>query len=665
VPIRRVQFANPVWKMQPKLGVIAGGGELPARLIRSCRETGREFFVIAFEGQTDPAIFSNDVPHAWVRIGAAGKTLQVLRDAAVKEIVMAGAIKRPSLKDLRPDLWATKFFAASGAASLGDDGLLKALIKALEGEGFGVVGIDQLLPDIIAPKGVYGAVSPSENDLADIKLARQAALSIGAADKGQGAIAFEGKVIAEEDADGTDAMIGRSGKGGVLVKVSKPGQETRADLPTIGVTTVDAAARAGLKGVAVEAGRALVVDMKAVVEAADRQGLFVIGIEAESTLIYVIAGEASGDILGARLMAQLKDKKDDIQFAGIGGPKMIEQGLQSLFPMEELSLMGIAEILPHIPKLMGRIKQTVADVLNKKPQLLLTIDAPGFCFRVAKKLKGSNIKLVHYVAPSVWAWKPGRAKRVAAFLDHLLALLPFEPPYFERFDLPTTFVGHSVVEGDADNGDGEAFRKRLNIDNQTPVMVLLPGSRRGEIEKLLPVFCQAAQIVSASHEGIKIIIPTLPSLSERIAGTLKDWHIDVQIVEGDRDKFGAFAAADIALAASGTVALELAMAGAPTVIGYKVHPLTAWLVRKMIKTPYANLINIVLGREAVPELLQEKCRPDLLAAALSGLLDDESTASQQIEAANQALKQLGRGGPSPSGRAAETIISILEKEPAS
>jgi lipid-A-disaccharide synthase len=650
--------------MQPKLGVIAGGGELPARLIQSCKETGREFFVIAFEGQTDPAIFSgDDVPHAWVRLGAAGKTLQLLRDAAVEELVMAGAIKRPSLKDLRPDLWATKFFAASGAASLGDDGLLKALIKALEGEGFGVVGVDQLLPDIIAPKGVYGAVSPSSNDLADIYVARQAALSIGSEDKGQGAIAFEGKVVALEDATGTDAMIGRSGKGGVLVKVSKPGQETRADLPTIGVTTVEAAARAGLKGIAVEVGKALVVDMAGVIAAADREGLFVTGLEADNPLIYVIAGEASGDILGGRLMAQLMDKNEHIRFIGIGGSKMIEQGLQSLFPMEELSLMGMAEIVPHLPKLLRRINQTVADIDDKKPQMLLTIDAPGFCFRVAKKFKGSNIKLVHYVAPSVWAWKPGRAKKVASFLDHLLALLPFEPPYFERFNLATTFVGHSVVEGGADNGDGEAFRKRLNIENQTPVMLLLPGSRRGEVEKLLPVFCQAAQLLSASHQGIKIIIPTLPALAETIARTVKGWQIDVQIVEGDKDKFDAFAAADIALAASGTVALELAMAGTPTVIGYKVHPLTAWLVRKMIKTPYANLINIVLGREAVPELLQEKCRPDLLLAALSALLDDESAASKQIEDANQALKQLGRGGPSPSGRAAETVLSLLEKEP--
>lgn len=650
--------------MQPKLGILAGSDELPGRIIQSCQQAGREFFVIAFEGQTNPAIIARDgIDHAWVRLGAAGTTLKLLRQAGVEELVMAGAIKRPGLKELRPDLWATRFLATSGAASFGDDGLLSALIKALEGEGFRVVGVDTLLPDIIAPAGVYGTVTPSDQDLADINIARLAALAIGAEDKGQGAIACARKVVALEDQTGTDAMIKRAAGGGVLVKVSKPGQETRADLPTIGVNTIEQAATAGLSGIAVEAGKALVIDMAGVVGAADRHGLFVTGIDASTTLVYVIAGEASGDLLGGRLMAQMKDKMSGVRFVGIGGPKMAEQGLQSLFPIAELSVMGLAEILPHLPRLLRRIKQTVAHVKEQQPQLLLTIDAPGFCFRVAKKLTGQNIKLVHYVAPSVWAWKPGRAKKVAAFLDHLLALLPFEPPYFEAHGLATTFVGHSVVEGGADSAQGEGFRKRHNIGAQSPLLVLLPGSRRGEIEKLLPIFCQTAQQLSASHAGLKVVIPTLPSFRESVGQELEKWPIDGLVVEGDVDKSDAFSAADIALAASGTVALELAMAGTPSVIAYKVHPLTAWLVRKMVKTDYANLINIVLQRQAVPELLQEKCQPELLTKALSDLLDDEVAASQQIEAANQALEQLGRGGPPPSGRAADTLIAILEGEP--
>jgi lipid-A-disaccharide synthase len=657
--------------MLPKLGILAGSGELPVRIIQACQDAGRDYFVIAFEGQTDPELLkilgnNHDVPHAWVRLGAAGTALKKLHEAGVDELVMAGAIKRPGLKDLRPDLWATKFFATSGAASLGDDGLLKALIKTLEGEGFRVVGVDQLLPDILAPAGVYGVLSPNEQAQADLDAALKGALSIGAQDKGQGAISFQGQVIVYEDEQGTDAMIGRfatmreAASGGVLVKVSKPGQESRADLPTIGVSTIEAAAKAGLQGIGVEAGKALVVNKEAVVAVANRHGLFVTGINTETPLVYVIAGEASGDILGGRLMAQLKEKNKDIRFAGIGGPKMIEQGLESLFPMEELSLMGLAEIVPHIPRLLKRINQTVTDASARKPQVLLTIDAPGFCFRVARKLKNQDIKLVHYVAPSVWAWKPGRAKKVAGFLDHLLALLPFEPPYFEQVGLPTTFVGHSVVEGEADKGDGEGFRKRYKIASGDRLMVMLPGSRRGEVKRLLAVFCQSAILLSRTHPGLKIVIPTLPSLAETIRNEINPWPLDVLVVEGDADKFASFAAADIALAASGTVALELAMAGAPTVIAYKVHPLTAWLVRRLIKTTYANLINIVLNREVVPELLQEKCTQDSLVRELSRLLDDETVASEQIETANEALKQLGRGGVSPSGRAADALLSIME-----
>ena len=274
--------------MPPKLGILAGGGDLPPRLIESCLTNGREIFVIAFDGQAEPKVLFQDtgltVPHAWVRLGAAGKTLNLLKKSGVTELVMVGSIKRPGFRDLMPDLWATKFFAKSGAAALGDDGLLTALIKALEGEGFSVVGIDELLPETRAPEGPFGSLLPDSVDTIDIRLALEAALEIGAQDIGQGAIARGGVVIAREDVEGTDAMLSRVSslptgeRSGVLVKVSKPGQEKRADLPIIGVHTVRAAAAAGLRGIAVQAGAALVIGYDDVVVAADACGLFVTGI---------------------------------------------------------------------------------------------------------------------------------------------------------------------------------------------------------------------------------------------------------------------------------------------------------------------------------------------------------------------------------------------------
>jgi len=277
--------------MLPKLGILAGGGDLPRRLIDACLATGREIFVVAFDGQADPqTLFQGDrknVPHAWVRLGAAGKALGMLKKAAVADLVMAGSIKRPSLRQLRPDTWTAGFFMKTGAAALGDDGILTAVIKALQAEGFNIVGVDDLLPEMLAPAGPFGVYRPRDADITDINAALGAALRIGEQDIGQGAVARGGVVIAEENANGTDAMLaglppvplGR--RSGVLVKVSKPGQEKRADLPAIGVKTVLAAAAAGLSGIAVQAGAALVIGYDDVVTAANRNGLFVTGIDLE------------------------------------------------------------------------------------------------------------------------------------------------------------------------------------------------------------------------------------------------------------------------------------------------------------------------------------------------------------------------------------------------
>ena len=653
--------------MPPKLGILAGGGELPSRLVEHCRNTGREVFVIAFEGQTLHESVQS-VDHQWVRLGAAGTSLKALKSAGVKELVMAGAIRRPSLGELRPDMWATKFFAKSGAASLGDDGLLSAIVKLLEQEGFSVVGIDDVLPDTLAADGVYGSVQPDDVARQDMDVALTAALAVGSADKGQGAVARNGEVLAVEDVSGTDAMLQKvsdahdSEKGGVLVKVSKPGQERRADLPTIGVATIENAARAGLSGIAIEAKSALIVDTEAVIRAADAAGVFIVGISVDVPLVYVIAGEPSGDILGARLMAALKER-GPVAFAGVGGPKMCEQGLDSLFPMEDLTVMGLAEVLPHLPKLLGRIRETIADVRTRRPAILITIDAPDFCFRVSSKLCGEGIKLVHYVAPSVWAWKPGRAKKVAGFLDHLLALLPFEPPYFECHGLKTTFVGHSVVEGGAGKGDGAGFRDRHGISGDALMLVVLPGSRTSEISRLLPIFAETVAGLTSSHPDLKIVIPTLEKRLGSIKAAVADWPMDVLVVSGDTEKFDAFATANAAIAASGTVALELAISETPMVIAYKFNALTGWIARRLIKTPYANLVNIVLGRLVVPELIQEDCRPELLAAATAELLDDDAARVRQLDAIEEALKMMGKGGESPSGRAADVIMGILQAPP--
>ena len=660
--------------MQPKLGIIAGGGELPAQIIKHCQSTGRPFFVVALKDQADADILEA-VPHAWVRLGAAGTTLKFLRENEARELVLAGAVKRPSLLALRPDAWAAKFFAKTGASSLGDDGILSALINALQDEGFRIVGTDDLLPGLIATDGIYSKTEPAAASMRDIEIGISSALDLGTRDIGQAAIVRNGEVIGLEDEQGTDVLlrsispVSDTPKSGVLVKVAKPQQERRADLPTIGPATLEGAYRAGLTGIAIESGGALILNQSEVVRLADEYGLFVIGVQVNQTkpqsspIIYLIAGEPSGDMLGARLMAALKSETDNkIHFTGVGGPEMQAEGLDSLFPMNELAIMGIAEVVPRLPSLIHRIRQTADDIKSTRPDALVTIDSPDFSFRVAKRVTGQDIPLIHYVAPTVWAWRAGRAAKIAKFLDHLLVLLPFEPPYFEKEGLSSSFVGHPVVEGPAMRADGNAFRERHGISPSETVILALPGSRRGEVTRHLPVFEQTLDQVRAEIGEFRLIALTTSTVADLVKSETSHWSLPPVLINDPTQKYDAMASANVALAASGTVALELAATGTPAVIAYKVNALTAWLAKRLIKVRFANLINLILGREAIPEHIQENCKPDILAPELLEILGTPEIADQQQQAYKSALTALtGDGEGGPARLAARAVLKAMRQ----
>lgn len=374
--------------------------------------------------------------------------------------------------------------------------------------------------------------------------------------------------------------------------------------------------------------------------------------------VYLIAGEPSGDILGMRLMTAIRSlsTSDNISFSGVGGPLMEGEGLTSLFPMSDLTVMGLTEVLPRIPKIFGRIRQTAADILARKPDIIVTIDAPDFCFRVAKRLTGLNIPIVHYVAPSVWAWRPGRANKVAKLVDHVMCLLPFEPPYFERAGVDATFVGHSILESGAGAGDGDTFRSTYDIPQAAPVLVVLPGSRRGEVSRLLSIFGDTVGQAQTAIENLRVVVPTVANVADAVRAGTQEWSNTI-IVEGEAEKYDAFAAANAALAASGTVSLELAMAGVPSIIGYRLSPLTAMVARRLIRVKYASIVNIILDREAMPEFLQERCTADQMAPALINLLKPGQFRDQQSGDIAQALKALQSGDEPPSSAAAKVVIS--------
>lgn len=656
------------------LGILAGSGALPGRLIEACAKAGRPVFVLAFEGAADPAVVDK-APHAWIRLGQAGTGLAILRAHGVRELVMAGGVRRPSPLTLRPDWRTVKFFAALGWRALGDDGLLRAVIHALEAEGFTVLGAESILGRDLASEGPLGKHGPDLAVASDIALGLASAREHGARDKGQAVVVAAGRVIDREGPDGTDALLRRCkdrAAGGVLVKTSKPGQERRADLPAIGPDTVAAAAAAGLKGIVVEAGATLLIDRAAIVQAADRAGLFVAGMRAPSLptagqtvapLIYLIAGEPSGDVLGANLMRALRWRTDGaVRFAGIGGEQMAAEGLTSLFPLDDLAVMGVAEVLPRARTILRRVAQAVADIRTRQPAAVVTIDSSGFNWRVAQRLRraGDTVPLIHYVAPMVWAWRGGRARRMARWYDHLMALLPFEPPYFTKVGLSCAYVGHPVVELGADKGDGAVFRRRHGIAPSARVVAILPGSRGGEVGRLLSVLRETVALLARKLPDLIVVVPATANVAGRVRAAVNGWTTKTMVV-GNVEKYDAFAASDAALAASGTVALELAVAGVPTVVTYRVNPLTHALLRRVVKVRYANLVNLILDRPAVPELLQSEATPEKLAAAVLRLVEDKAARAAQISAGQEALKALGYGQVSPGLRAADEVLARLRR----
>ena len=388
--------------------------------------------------------------------------------------------------------------------------------------------------------------------------------------------------------------------------------------------------------------------------------------------LFLIAGELSGDALGAALIAGLRQLLgDDLVLEGVGGPAMAAQGLVSRFPMEELSVMGVAEILPRLPNLLRRIRETGDAVAAAAPDALVTIDSPDFTLRVARRARKRRpgLKVIHYVAPSVWAWRPGRAAKMATAVDHVLALLPFEPPYMEAAGMTCDFVGHPIVaEPQASPEEVAALRAELAIAPGQPVLALLPGSRRGEVTRLLPAFAEVTRRLRARRPDLAVIVPAAAPVVGLLDGGLKADDAGWPHVLDPRGlpepvwaarKRAAFAAADVALAASGTVSLELAAAGTPMVIAYEASRLTVWVLRRMIRIDSATLVNLVTDTRVVPEFLFDRCDPALIVPAIEALLDDPAVAARQATAGAETMRLLGRGGEPPGLRAARSVLRAI------
>jgi len=383
--------------------------------------------------------------------------------------------------------------------------------------------------------------------------------------------------------------------------------------------------------------------------------------------VMLVAAEASGDDRGAGLARALKRRLGDgVRFVGVGGERMAAEGVQSPFDISEISILGLLEGLMAYPKVLRRVKDTVALAAREKPDVAVLIDSWGFTLRVAQGLRklDPRLPLIKYVGPQVWATRPGRAKTLAATVDHLLSIHAFDAPYFEDEGLPVTFVGNSALSVDFSKADPARLRQEIGAEADDPVLLVLPGSRPGEIQRVLPAFEDAVQILKDERPHLQVVVPAAPTVAEMVKARVAGWPHRAHVIEGDEGKRDAMKSATVALACSGTVTTELALAGVPMVVGYRLGPLTHAILKRLIRTPYITLFNIAAQAFIAPELVQHDCTGPNLAREVALRLDDADLRSRQVAEQYAALEKMGRGGPDPSEAAAEAVLKVVgERRP--
>ena len=378
--------------------------------------------------------------------------------------------------------------------------------------------------------------------------------------------------------------------------------------------------------------------------------------------VYIIAGEPSGDLLASRLMRALHDKDPDIRFVGMGGETMTAMGFESLFDISEISVMGIVEVLPRLQRILWRINQVMADIRERRPDVIVTVDSWGFVHQVLSRLKkeGNHIPRIHYVAPQVWAWKKGRAKTVARLVDRLMTLLPFEPPYFEKYGLPCTLVGHPVIENTANlTNDPRSFKAKYGIPEQCTLISVLPGSRHSEIKRLIPIFKQVLRQLIKTFPDLYLVIPSVAAIAHKVEASFADLEIPHHIILGQNERYAAFHSSVFALAASGTVSLELTACGTPHVITYKFGNIANKVYKHFSGTKYANLVNILADKFVIPEFILENCREPLITPTVLDLMQHPEKAKAQVDEVQQYLLKLKPGETMPSEKAAETVSGLF------
>jgi lipid-A-disaccharide synthase len=378
--------------------------------------------------------------------------------------------------------------------------------------------------------------------------------------------------------------------------------------------------------------------------------------------VMMVAAEASGDDRGAGLARALRRRLGEgVRFVGVGGTQLAREGLKSPFDIAELSILGVFEGLKAYPRIRRRVKETAAIAARERPDVVVLIDSWGFTIRVARAIRrlAPSIPLVKYVAPQIWAWRPGRAKVLAGAVDHVLSINTLDAPYFAEAGLPMTFVGNAALALDFSDADPARLRAQIGAGEGEPVLLVLPGSRPGEIERMTPPFEDAVIRLKAERPDLHVVVAAAPTVAEAVRARVAGWPFRAHLIEGDEAKLDAMKAATVALACSGTVTTELALAGCPMVVGYRLAPMTYAVLRRLVKPPWVTLFNIAAAAEIAPEHLQDDCTGERLARDLAARLDDPDLRARQVAAQDAALDIMGRGGPDPSEVAADALLAVV------
>ena len=378
--------------------------------------------------------------------------------------------------------------------------------------------------------------------------------------------------------------------------------------------------------------------------------------------VMLVAGETSGDALGGELMAAMKEIAPwPLTFSGVGGETMEERGLSSIFPMTDIAVMGPREIIPRLPLIFRRIRETVRHAVTAKPDIVVLIDSPEFTHMVAKRIarRAPVLPIVDYVLPSVWAWRQGRAKAMKKYIRRVLALLPFEPAFLRSVGVDCVYVGHPAIGQVPKTGAGKRFRQEHGIRDGQPLLLVLPGSRLNEVKHLLEVFGAVVKKLAEEMPELRVVVPTVPHLRGIVEDAVRTWPLNVLLVSDEQQKRSAFDAATAALAASGTVTLELGLARVPMVVAYRAEALVGWFALSVLKIPSVVLVNLILDRPSVREYLQNRCTPDDLLEGLRPLMNNTPERERALADLDEMRARMGVDDEPPSRRAAKAVLELL------